>query len=89
MFLKVKFKPLPIPAIVPDGKLFGKNDMTTESMMAKRRRAHQLFHDQMSVVEQRKRDAILHRVNDQREEDEMLKRTKSEWVNELLSRYAK
>ena len=67
-----------MPSMVPDSKVFGKNDMTNELMMERRRRAHNLYKDQISVVEQRKRDAILQKVHDQRDEEDTLSRTKNE-----------
>ena len=69
-----------MPARVPDSSeaLFGKFDMTNEAMADRRRHAHELYKNQLSTVEQRKRDAILRRLAEQREEETMLSRTKHE-----------
>ena len=76
----MRFKPLPLPARVPDSSepVFGKHDMNNESMAEQRRRAHELYRDQLSTVEQRKRDAILRRLTEQKEEEDMLSKTKKE-----------
>ena len=77
---QVRFKPLPIPARLPDSSspVFGKNDITAEKMAERRSIAHNLYKEQLGTIEQRKRDAILRRLNDQKEEEEMLKRTRKE-----------
>ena len=58
--------------------IFGKNDMKNEVMAERRRRAHDLYKEQVQTVEQRKREAILRRLTDQRNEEKMLQRTKNE-----------
>ena len=75
---QVRFKPLPIPARLPDSSspVFGKNDMNVEKMAEKRQRAHTLYQEQLATVEQRKRQAILRQLDEQKDEDAMLKRTK-------------
>ena len=60
--------------------IFGKNDMNNEKMMERRKHAYDMYQDQLTTVEQRKREAILRRLQDQREEEDMLKRTKDESV---------
>ena len=81
-FFQVRFKPLPLPSREPDSTepVFGRFDMTNEKMADKRQRAHSLYRDQLAIVDQRKRDAILKRLSEQNEEEEMLARTKREWV---------
>lgn len=78
--MQVRFKPLPLPAAVPDASepVFGKDDMTNLAMAERRRRAVELYKEQQAVVEKRKREAILKRLQDQKDEEEMLKRTKKE-----------
>ena len=65
---------------MPDSNepVFGKNDMTNEKMFEKRRRAHELYKEQLQTVEQRKRDAILQRLHEQKDEEAMLQRNKKE-----------
>ena len=69
-----------MPARVPDSAepVFGKYDMTNEAMPERRHRAHDLYKEQLHTVEQRKRDAILRRLADQKDEEKMLQRTKDE-----------
>lgn len=74
----MKFKPLQVPPREPDTEVFGKNDMTNEKMAERRRRAYDLFQDQQDLVAQRKREAILKRLAEQKEEEEVLERTKNE-----------
>jgi len=51
-----------------------------EALQEKRRRANELFKEQVAVVEQRKREAILRRFGEQRKEEDMLQRNKREYV---------
>ena len=78
----MRFKPLPIPARVPDSSepVFGKQDMNAEKMADRRRVAHGLYKEQLATVEHRKRDAILRQLAEQKEAEDMLKRTKQELV---------
>ena len=89
IFFKVRFKPVQLPARVSDSDepIFGKYDMTNEGMFEKRRRAHELYKEQVATVEQRKRDAILKRLSEQKEEEGMLTRTKTEYVPFLQSTF--
>ncbi|XP_064628540.1 coiled-coil domain-containing protein 81-like isoform X2 [Lineus longissimus] len=86
---QVKFKPLPLPAREPDSTdhIFGKNDMTNEKLNDKRRLAHELYKDQLDVVAQRKREAILKRLAEQKEEEDVLKRTKEGLFHDRAGRY--
>ena len=74
----MKFKPLQVPAREPDQEVFGKNDMTNEKMAERRRRAYEMFKDQQDLVAQRKREAILKRLAEQKEEEQVLDRTRRE-----------
>ena len=67
-----------MPEREPDTEVFGKNDMTNEKMAERRRRAFNLFQEQQSLVEQRKRDAILARLADQQKEEDVLQRARDE-----------
>ena len=76
----MRFKPLPIPGRVSDSSepIFGKNDMTNEGLAEKRRRAHELYKEQVGTVEQKKREAILKRLHEHKEEESVLEKTKQE-----------
>ena len=54
--------------------------MNAAKMAERRRIAHELYREQVSTVESRKRDAILRQLAEQREAEKMLDRTKKEWV---------
>ena len=53
-------------------------DARDEALQEKRRRANELFKEQVAVVEQRKRDAIMRRFGEQRGDEEILQRNKRE-----------
>ncbi|XP_069127195.1 coiled-coil domain-containing protein 81-like isoform X1 [Argopecten irradians] len=84
---RLRFKPLQVPPREPDNEVFGKNDMTNEKMAARRSRAYDLFRDQQDLVAQKKREAILKRLNDQKEEEEVLERTKKELLDDRGTRF--
>ena len=52
--------------------------MNAAKMAERRRIAHELYREQVSTVESRKRDAILRQLAEQREAEKMLDRTKKE-----------
>jgi len=79
---QLRFKPLGMPEREPDNEVFGKNDTTNEIIMERRRRAHNLFQEQQSLVEHRKRDAILARLADQQKEEAVLARAKTDLIEE-------
>jgi len=86
---QLRFKPLPMPSKVSDSSepIFGKNDMNNDKMVEKRKRAYELYKEQLQTVEQRKRDAILKRLHEQKEEEDMLHRTKDELLDDRAHRY--
>ena len=53
-------------------------------MKDQRERARELYQDQLTMVADKKRAAILRDLTTQREESEMLERTKRAYVNILL-----
>ena len=73
-------KSLPIPAAEPDSvePIFGKNDATPEKLQKQRERARKLYHEQLAMVANKKRAAILNDLTAQREESEMLEKIKKE-----------
>lgn len=52
--------------------------MTNEGLAEKRRRAHELYKEQVGTVEQKKREAILKRLHEHKEEESVLEKTKKE-----------
>ncbi|XP_066275637.1 coiled-coil domain-containing protein 81-like isoform X3 [Branchiostoma lanceolatum] len=87
---QVRFKPLPLPKAVSDSKkpIFGLNDMTNEKLAEQRRRAQNLYKEQLDAVAQRKREAILKHLTEQKEEGDMLARTRQDLLQDRANRYA-
>ncbi|KAL9968746.1 hypothetical protein ACROYT_G020866 [Oculina patagonica] len=85
----VRFKPLPIPALEPDSKapIFGVLDATEEKLIERKKRAQQLYQDQLEMVAQRKRDAILKDLQNQKEESDMLDRTRRDIILDRALRH--
>ena len=67
-----------VPPREPDNEVFGKNDMNNEKMAARRGQAFDLFKEQQELVAEKKRGAILKRLTEQKEEEDILTRTKQE-----------
>ncbi|XP_013385182.1 coiled-coil domain-containing protein 81 [Lingula anatina] len=88
---QLKFKPVPLPARVPDSNepIFGKFDSTNEKLFEQKKRARDVFREQLDIVEQRKREAILRRLTDQKDEEEMLNKTKQELMEDRAQRYSR
>ncbi|XP_074648110.1 coiled-coil domain-containing protein 81-like isoform X2 [Tubulanus polymorphus] len=86
---QLKFKPLPLPPRESDSlePIFGKNDVNNEKLLDQRARANDLYKEQLDVVAQRKREAILKRLQDQKEEENVLKRTKDELKQDRATRF--
>ncbi|XP_073258017.1 coiled-coil domain-containing protein 81-like isoform X2 [Porites lutea] len=86
---QVRCKPLPIPALEPDSKapIFGVSDATDEKLMERKARAQQLYQEQLEMVAQRKRDAILKDLRNQKEESDMLERTRRDIILDRALRH--
>ncbi|KAM7444978.1 Coiled-coil domain-containing protein 81 [Porites harrisoni] len=86
---QVRCKPLPIPALEPDSKapIFGVLDTTDEKLMERKARAQQLYQEQLEMVAQRKRDAILKDLRNQKEESDMLERTRRDIILDRALRH--
>lgn len=86
---QVRYKPLPIPALEPDSKapIFGVLDATDEKLLERKIRAHQLYQEQLEMVAQRKRDAILKDLRNQKEESDMLERTRRDMILDRAFRH--
>lgn len=74
----MKPEPLPVSFSSSGEPYFGKNDMDEEKMAEKRRKARELYSEQVALVEQKKREEILKRLEEQRKEEDMLRRVKQE-----------
>ncbi|XP_071800630.1 coiled-coil domain-containing protein 81-like isoform X2 [Asterias amurensis] len=86
---QVRFKPLPLPAAVPDSKepIFGKNDATNEQLADKRRRAIEVYKEQLGAVEHSRRSKLLSHLRTQREEMDTLDKTRRELIADRAARY--
>lgn len=86
---QVRCKPLPIPALEPDSKapIFGVLDATDGKLMERKARAQQLYQEQLEMVAQRKRDAILKDLRNQKEESDMLERTRRDIILDRALRH--
>uniref|UniRef100_A0A4W3IW39 Coiled-coil domain containing 81 n=1 Tax=Callorhinchus milii TaxID=7868 RepID=A0A4W3IW39_CALMI len=78
-YTNIKSLPL-LPAYEPDSAepIFGQNEMTYEKELEKRQQAHELYKQQLGAVVERKRNAILNQMYEQKKELEMLDRNKKE-----------
>ncbi|KAJ8026860.1 Coiled-coil domain-containing protein 81 [Holothuria leucospilota] len=85
----VRFKPLPLPAAVPDSKepIFGKYDATNEQLAEKRRRAIKVYQEQLKAVDQAEKMKLLKHLKQQREETDMLERTRQELIADRAARF--
>ncbi|XP_007901782.1 coiled-coil domain-containing protein 81 [Callorhinchus milii] len=87
---QVKNKAFQLPAYEPDSAepIFGQNEMTYEKELEKRQQAHELYKQQLGAVVERKRNAILNQMYEQKKELEMLDRNKKDLIAEHRRQYA-
>jgi len=77
-----------LPPLSPEPLYFATDvEARDEAIAEKRRRANELFREQVALVEQRKREAILKRLDQQQKEKEMLARNKQEMLVDAADRY--
>ncbi|XP_030851180.1 coiled-coil domain-containing protein 81-like [Strongylocentrotus purpuratus] len=86
---QVRFKPLPLPGAVADSKepIFGKFDATNEQLAERRRRAIEVFQDQISTVENRRKNNLTNHVKTQNDETDMLEKTRRELIADRAARF--
>lgn len=86
---QIRYKPLQVPARVPDsdGPVFGKNDLNAEKIFERRRLAYNVYQQQLNTVEARKRASILNRLSEQKQDEDMIKRSKHEVLEDRALRY--
>ena len=79
-FTQVRFKPLPLPVNVSDSSepIFGKFDSTNEQLAEKRRRAIEVYKEQLAAVDNARKEKLLHHLKTQQEESAILNRTRAE-----------
>ena len=80
IFHQVRFKPLPLPVAVSDSSepIFGKHDASNEQLAEKRRRAIEVYKEQLAAVENARKDKLLQHLKQQQEESAILDKTRRE-----------
>ncbi|XP_067890067.1 coiled-coil domain-containing protein 81-like isoform X2 [Heterodontus francisci] len=83
-----KEKPRQLPAFVPDSfePIFGITESFGKTEEQKQA-AHNLYKDQVQAAADRKRNAILNQLYEQKTESDMLERNKNGLINEYKNRY--
>ncbi|CAK8672652.1 unnamed protein product [Clavelina lepadiformis] len=84
---QIRSKPLPLPKAESDSKqpIFGRFDATNEKLLEQKERARSLLKSQLDMVTDKKKNSILHHLGKQKEESEMLERTKQELITDRVS----
>lgn len=67
-----------VPDRVPDNEVFGKHDTTLADVIARREHARKIANEQMGTVADRKRAEILKRLQEQQEEEDVIRKNKAE-----------
>lgn len=75
---QLKYKAMQVPDKLPDNEVFGKQDTTQADIIARREHAKRIADEQMNTVSDRKRSEVLRRLHEQQEEEEKMRRNKSE-----------
>lgn len=84
---QLKSKPIPVSDPIPSEPYFGRNAPDTDKLAVNRQRAQLLYREQLAVAQQAKREAILRQLEEQKREDEMLRRAKEELTLDSVQRY--
>ncbi|XP_066562379.1 coiled-coil domain-containing protein 81 isoform X1 [Amia ocellicauda] len=89
--MQVKVKPSGLPACESDseGLIFGAFDSSNKNLQEQRKRAHQLYQEQLETATQKKREALFNHILEQKKEQEVLKRTRKELVADRIARHEK
>uniref|UniRef100_H2ZFM6 CCDC81 HU domain-containing protein n=1 Tax=Ciona savignyi TaxID=51511 RepID=H2ZFM6_CIOSA len=84
---QIRSKPLPLPKAEPDSKepIFGRFDATNEKLLEQRERSRNLLKSQLEMVSEKKKNSILQHLGKQKEESEMLQRTKLELIDDRIN----
>lgn len=69
-----------------DGPIFGTYDLNDDKRLERRKRAQHLYQDQMQMASKRKEHELSRDKEIQKEEEEMLRKTKTELLQETLVR---
>ncbi|XP_053417838.1 coiled-coil domain-containing protein 81 isoform X1 [Nycticebus coucang] len=82
---QIRNKPIRLPVFEPDSSepIFGKDE--GEPVVEKRKRAQDYMKHQMETAAGRKRKAILHQLVDQRQELQMIQRTRKEYLADKIT----
>ncbi|XP_053312075.1 coiled-coil domain-containing protein 81 [Spea bombifrons] len=85
--MKPSFVPTP-PADLPES-MFGKNDMTNEKLAERSKRAQDLYKDQTQAAAERRRLIILNELVQQRNEADMVQKSKQQMLADRNAQYEK
>lgn len=80
ILIQVCYKPEELPAAESDSAqpIFGIHDATEAKLRESRRRAQDIFHDQLCAENQKTEEALKRHRQDRQEDQKMLERTKRE-----------
>ncbi|PAA79508.1 hypothetical protein BOX15_Mlig016345g3, partial [Macrostomum lignano] len=86
---QLRYKPVPLPPREPDSSepVFGRNDVTEEKLLERRRRAKEVAVSQLDDVNAKKREELLRRLQEQKYEEEVLRRTREDLVRDRAWRF--
>ncbi|XP_043927136.1 coiled-coil domain-containing protein 81 [Protopterus annectens] len=88
---QMRAKPPYLPPFEPDsvGPIFGKYDMSNEKLAENRKRAVEAFKHQLQAAADRRKNAILHQLTEQKKEQEMLDQCKNDMLLDQTTRFEK
>lgn len=83
---KIRTKPFPLPKAESDSTepIFGKNDATNLKLLEQKERSRTLLKDQLHAVSEKKKNVILNQLTKQKEENEMLAKTRNELIKDRV-----
>lgn len=86
--VQMSFKTSELPASYPDseGPVFGVYDLDFDKLKERRKGAQNLYQNQMTMASEKKNQEMMRNVRLRREEENMLKRTKLDLLQETLMR---
>lgn len=86
---QLRYKPVPLPPREPDSSepVFGRNDVTEEKLLERRRRAKEVAISQLDDVTAKKREELLRRLQEQKYEEDVLRRTRDDLVRDRAWRF--
>ncbi|XP_067950997.1 coiled-coil domain-containing protein 81-like [Watersipora subatra] len=84
---QLKYKPLQVPDRLPDTEVFGKNDTTEADIILRKEHAKKIASEQLATVADKKRAEILKRLQEQEDQDEKIRKSKADLLEDRARRY--